>query len=100
MPREVRLTDRAKSDRNAIWLHIAGDRMGAADRILERFDDIFRLLADNPNAGPSKPRLGKGRRTFTVEGYVICYTVTPKAIEVIAILHGARRITRRLLEEK
>ena len=99
MPREVRLTDRAQSDRNAIWLHIAEDRIGAADRILERFDDIFRLLSDNPNAGPSKPRLGKGRRTFTVEGYVICYTVSPVAIEVIAILHGARNITRRLLDD-
>lgn len=99
MPREVRLTDRAKSDRNAIWLRIAENRISAADRILERFDDVFQLLSDNPNAGPSRPRLGKGRRTFTVEGYVICYTVTPSAIEVIAILHGARNITRRLLEE-
>jgi toxin ParE1/3/4 len=99
MPREVRLTNRAKSDRNASWLHIAEDRMSAADRILERFDDVFRLLSDNPNAGPSKPRLGKGRRTFTVDGYVICYTVSPVAIEVIAILHGARNITLRLLEE-
>lgn len=99
MPREVRLTDRSKSDRNAIWLHIAEDRIGAADRILERFDDVFRLLSDNPDAGPSKPRLGRGIRTFTVEGYVICYRVTPEAIEVIAILHGARNITRRLLED-
>jgi toxin ParE1/3/4 len=99
MPREVRLTERAKSDRNAIWLHIADDRPSAADRILERFEDIFRLLAGSPNAGPAKPRLGKAMRTFTVEGYAICYRVTPDAIEVIAILHGARNITRRLLEE-
>ena len=99
MPREVRLSERAKADRNAIWLHIAEDRITAADRILERFDDVFRLLSDNPNAGPSRPRLGKGRRTFTVEGYVICYTVSPTAIDVMAILHGARNITRRLVDD-
>ncbi|RYE88232.1 MAG: type II toxin-antitoxin system RelE/ParE family toxin [Hyphomicrobiales bacterium] len=99
MPREVRLTDRATSDRNAIWLHIAEDRITAADHILDRFDEIFRLLSDNSSAGPAKPRLGKGMRTFTVEGYVICYRVSPDAVEVIAILHGARKITRRLLED-
>lgn len=73
--------------------------MSAADRVLERFDDIFRLLSGNPNAGPARPRLGRTIRTFTVEGYVLCYRVSTDAIEVIAILHGARKITRRLLED-
>lgn len=99
MPREVRLTPRAVSDRNDIWLHIAEDQITAADRVLDRFDDIFRLLSDNPNAGPSQPRLGVGIRTFTVEGYVVCYRLGADAVEVVAILHGARDITRRLIDE-
>ena len=99
MPLEVRLSQRAKSDQNSIWLHIAEDNTAAADRVLGRFDDIFTLLSENPNAGPAKPPLGKGRRTFNAEGYVICYRVTPKAVEVDAILHGARNITRRLFDE-
>ena len=99
MPRRLRLTTRAQTQREEIWLQVAHDNLRAADRIADRFRDVLVLLADNPNAGPAKPRLGRGIRTFTVEGYVICYSVRPDAIEVLAILHGARNITRRLLEE-
>jgi len=99
MRRKVRLSDRAKQNQFEIWYYIAQDNIGAADRLASRLTEVYLLLSENPEAGPSKPHLGDGIRTFTVSGHVICYRVTPDAIEVVAVFHGARNITRRLLEE-
>ena len=99
MPHEVILGRKATNDRDQLWLHVAEHNLGAADRLLDRFEDVFRLLSENPLAGPSRPDLGNGIRTFTVEGHVICYRVVGNAIVVASIFHGARNITRRLLEE-
>jgi plasmid stabilization system protein ParE len=34
----------ARADAGEIWAHIAQDNLDAADRLLNRFDKLFRLL--------------------------------------------------------
>ena len=88
MPLKVRLSAKAQRDQIAIWLCI-----------VDRFTDIFVLLADNPEAGRRRDDLGRGIRSYVVEGYVICYRIGAEMLDIVGIFHGARRITRRLLEK-
>jgi toxin ParE1/3/4 len=99
MPLEVRLSAKAQRDQTAIWLYIAANNVAAADGIIDRFTDIFVLLADNPEAGRRRDDLGRGVRCYVVEGYVICYRIGAEMLDIVGIFHGARRITRRLLEK-
>lgn len=99
MPLRVRLSAKAQRDQVAIWLYIHKDSIAAADGIVDRFTDIFALLADNPEAGRRRDDLGKGVRSYIVEGYVVCYRIGKETIDVAGIFRGARRLTRRLLEE-
>lgn len=98
MPLRVRLSAKAQRDQTAIWLYIAKDSIVAADGIVDRFSDIFVLLADNPEAGRQRDDLGHGVRSYVVDGYVTCYRIDGETLDVVGIFHGARRITRRLLE--
>lgn len=99
MPLRIRLSAKAQRDQTAIWLYVAKNNIAAADGIVDRFSDIFVLLADNPEAGRRRDDLGRRVRSYVVEGYVVCYRIGAETLDVVGIFHGARRITRRLLEE-
>ena len=99
MPHSVRLSNRAARNRNDLWLYVAENNLSAADKLLQRFEDAFRLLSENPEAGRARPDLGDNIRTFAVAGHVICCRPDHDAITVAAIFHGARNITRRLLDD-
>lgn len=45
----LRVTLRAQTDLDEIWLYVAADRPEAADKFLERFQASFKLLASRPN---------------------------------------------------
>jgi plasmid stabilization system protein ParE len=47
MARVVRASP-AKADAKEIWAYIAQDNPDAADRLLDRFDKLFRLLETKP----------------------------------------------------
>jgi toxin ParE1/3/4 len=40
----VVLTDAAKQDLLDVWLYIAADNLGAADRLLDEIDETLRLV--------------------------------------------------------
>jgi toxin ParE1/3/4 len=70
----------------------------AGDRILRAITDQFELLAKQPGIGRARPRLGAGVRSFPVHPYLIFYVPEGTDIVVLRVLHGHRRITRRLFE--
>ena len=45
----------AEEDLLSIWLYIANDGDGAADRLLDRIAHALRLLESNPQAGRARP---------------------------------------------
>lgn len=60
-----RVAARAQADLDEIWLYIAADRPDAADRILNRFQAAFELLASEPHLGELRRDL-KNCRAFPV----------------------------------
>jgi len=90
MTPRARLTSLAEQDITDIWLFIARDNVEAADRIIDRFTETFRLLANRPNIGSCQDRYRKGLRAFLVSRYVVFFQPEPEGILVYRVLHGAR----------
>ena len=89
MARLVR-TRQAEEDLIEIWTFIAQDDMAAADRLVDRIDDVCRHLAENPELGPPRPDLRPELRYISVARYLILYRITPKSVEIVRVVHGAR----------
>jgi toxin ParE1/3/4 len=92
MPRVLR-SSIAETDLLDIWLFIAADNPGAADRTLDRIDDACAQLARSPRIGIARPELGANVRSFPVGRYIIFYRPVPRGIEIIRVLSGYRDIT-------
>jgi toxin ParE1/3/4 len=88
----VRLTPQAEEDVVKIWLFIARDNVTAADRTVDHFTKIFRLLADNPEMGTQQDRYRLGLRAYSVGRYFIFYHCEKEQILVFRVLHGARNL--------
>jgi|GEM_PF-4839202 len=61
--------------------------------------DRTRSRQDFPLIGEARPWLGKGVRRVVERPYLIFYRLGENVVLVLRVLHGARRITRRLLRE-
>ncbi len=81
----------ARADLRDAWLYIAQDNIDAADRFLERMDQIVRMISERPEIGESQDDLKRGLRRFVAGNYLIFYESMPKGIRVVRVLHGARR---------
>ena len=91
MPSCIR-TARAEEDLIEIWLYIAGDNPGAADKLLDRIEATFGLLAENPALGPARPDLAPMLRYFVVRNYLILYRQIDDGVEIVRVVHGARHL--------
>ncbi len=85
-------TSQAEADLLEIWLFIAEDSIRAADRLLDRFEETFHLIASQPRMGRSRAQLAPELRSFPVGDYLIFYEPLPDGIQVIRVLSGYRDI--------
>jgi addiction module RelE/StbE family toxin len=80
----------ALSDRDAIFTFIEADSPSAAIMVDERIVSAARRLIDFPKSG----RVGRiaGTRELVITGtpYVAAYAVTPSAVRILRVLHGAQ----------
>lgn len=83
----------AEVDAIDIWCHIAGDDPPAADRLLERFHQIFSKLAEHPRLGKEVEELAPNLRLFPIGRYLVFYRPIKDGIEIARLLHGARDVT-------
>lgn len=93
------LTRSSECDIREIWSHVAVDDLNAADRLLGRFYERFRLLGDNPHLGPLHPELAERIRCTAVGFYVVLYKVTDDRVVILRVLHGRRDIPSLLENE-
>ncbi len=96
----VIITDPADADSAAIIKDLAGKAgVLVADRYDSDFDALYRRLAAFPGSGSPRPKLGRFIRIGLVSPYVVIYRHIPDddRVAIIRIVHGRRRITRRLL---
>ena len=88
MAREIRRRPQAQLDLIEIWNFIADDNETAADRMLNRIDEVLRMLRDRPLAGRERPELAQGLRSFPVASYVLFYLPLPNGIELVRVRSG------------
>ena len=82
---------RALDDIEAIHSHIANDRPLAAEAVIQLIRQHVQQLTLHPHVG----RTGRAESTreLVISGtpYVIPYRVRGERIEILAVIHGARR---------
>jgi toxin ParE1/3/4 len=69
---------------------IARDNSVAAGEVAKRLLDSAQMLIEFPKLG--KPGRRSETREFVVAGtpYFLCYRISPRTVEIIAVVHGAR----------
>ena len=90
---EIKRTAQAEEDLIDIWVYIAQDNVSAADSLLDRIEEKFFLLADQPRLGPRRPDIAPELRYFPIGSYLVLYREIPAGIEIVRVVHGARRLT-------
>jgi toxin ParE1/3/4 len=86
MRRKIVRSPQARRDLIEIWTYIAEDNERAADKILDRIDDLLHMLKDNPEAGRSRPELAPELRSFPVASYVLFYRPDENCVELVRVL--------------
>ena len=96
----VVITELADVDSGHILADLA-DKAGArvADSYNADFDSLYQRLAAFPESGSLRPRLGASVRIGVVPPYIVIYRYgsNDDLVAILRIVHGRRRITRRLL---
>ena len=85
-------TAQAEEDLIEIWTYIARDNLVAADRVLDRIDEVCGLVAINPGLGPARADLAEGLRYFATGSYLVIYHQAPGGVEIVRVVHGARHL--------
>ncbi|HWN48398.1 MAG TPA: type II toxin-antitoxin system RelE/ParE family toxin [Xanthobacteraceae bacterium] len=88
MAREIVRRPQARLDLIEIWGFIADDSEAAADRMLDRIDEVLRMLRDRPLAGRARPELLPELRSFPVGSYVVFYLPLPNGIDLVRVRSG------------
>ncbi len=72
---------------------------GVAGRYLDNFEALLDRLATYPETGTRRPQLGAKARIGISHPYIIVYDYVPDqdVVVVLRVLHGHRKITKRLL---
>ena len=85
---EIFRRPQAQLDLIEIWTFIADDNEVAADRGLDRIDNVLRMLSEQPEAGRSRPELAPRLRSFPVGNYVLFYLPLEGGVELVRALSG------------
>ena len=85
----VRWTPSALFDLESLHTYISGDNPNAADITVDRVLAGIDALERHPEMG----RAGRvaGTRELVVPPFVVAYKLRHGAVEIVAIIHGARR---------
>lgn len=80
-----------------IWFFIADDDEEAATRVQTEIYEKFESLARQPGQGHRRADLTKADVLFfPIYSYLIVYRSRDETVEILAVVHGGRRL-RRLL---
>ena len=91
---KLRWDARALKDIEAIYAYIADDDPAAAKRIVERIEESIGRLLIIPMSG--RPGIAKGTRLLAVPGvpYIVVHRIRGEIVDILAVLHTARRRRR------
>jgi plasmid stabilization system protein ParE len=85
------LSPAALQDLQDIWDFISMDSASAADKLEDEFFGAFERLARRPRMGHGRTDLTERDVLFWLVGsYLIVYRQNSTALQIVAVLHGAR----------
>ena len=81
----------AVQDLRAVWDFVGSDNGAAADKIIRRTFSAIEQLQRHPSLG--RPGRVPGTRELVIIGtpYIVSYRSIRQEIQILAIVHGARR---------
>ena len=85
-------TEMAWQDLREIHAYVARNNLGAAARLIDRLEKTCWGLAEMPGKGRQREEFGPGLRSFTVAPYLIFYREIENGVEIVRVLHGARKL--------
>lgn len=80
----------ADDDLLAIFVTIASDNEGAAERLIDRIRQSLWRLSHYPLSGRARPELGPSVRSLPVGRYVVLHRIEADRVLILRVLHGAR----------
>ncbi len=89
----VRKSARAEEDLIEIWLYVAAENEAAADRLLDRFEARWELLATQPYSGMERTDIAAGIRHVVLGEYLTFYRIAEDHVQILRVLHGKRDIS-------
>lgn len=92
MANRPRKTPQAEIDITSIWNYVAADNITAADKLIDRIERAFGMLAEQPLAGRARDDLARNLRSFPVASYVIFYVPVPDGVEIVRVMSGRQDI--------
>ena len=105
MTRGVHLRKAARRELEEIADHFAGSSLAVALRFATAVESAFSRLLESPHAGhlrPGKDLFVREVRSWPVPGFeaiLVFYRPSPRGIEVVHIVHGARDLPAIIEEE-
>ena len=97
---EYFLVPAARRDLHEILEYISEDSPDMAIRVLDRFEEVFALLAENPEMGHRRSDLtGQPVRFFPVYSYLVIYLSLPTPLRIVRMLSGYRDVGAILEDE-
>jgi toxin ParE1/3/4 len=96
----VIVTPSADADTAEILAFLAAKAgYGVAAKYNASFEQLYDNLADFPDSGAPRPKVGGKIRIGIVSPYVVIYrhTDADSTVRVLRIVHGSRKITGKLL---
>lgn len=91
MKRRIRIHPQAYTDIEETFLFIEERNPRAALEWLQRLDQFFVLLAQQPWLGVSKDRIRRQMRRVIMDEFRILYRVSIQEITIVRVLHPRRR---------
>jgi toxin ParE1/3/4 len=91
---EIKRSPLLRDDLIEIWLYIAQDNPAAADRVLDKLEQKFSILAANPRIGRLRSDIGPDVRSFAVGNYIVLYRERTGGIEIGRVIHGKRDLSQ------
>jgi toxin ParE1/3/4 len=86
----VRYTRTALAELDKIFAYVAERNAGAADKIIDRIDDLVTHLGEFPQMGCATDEEGVRIAPVGRFPYIVFYTIADDAVVVLHVRHGAR----------
>ncbi len=92
---QIRWTQLALDDLEAIQAYISKDSVFYAKQFIERIFETVSKLKDFPEIGRRVPEAEERKdvRELVFQGYRIIYLIQTRNISIITVIHGSRNLT-------